>query len=280
MTLSPKQFIFLSLIFLFSIITLLLPKVITYAQAPNFSIATTYQITDPDLENGDIISLNKEKNSLTRSSKAYDETMYGVYLKNPKIVYYNANADFPIARTGEVDVNITTVNGPIAVGDYISSSVLPGKGQKATEFTGFMLGIALTPFSQKDGTEIIINKKTYRQGQVKVAVGIGPATPTLIKASGGAFGTLKYIASSFIYNIGTSRQAERIFRYTLATLVALISIIASLYFFGKNVTKGIEMIGRNPLAKVSIQTMILVNILIIALIALGGIILSLIILSL
>ena len=217
---------------------------------------------------------------MIRSTKAYDETMYGVYLKNPKIVYYNANADFPIARTGEVDVNITTVNGPIAVGDYISSSQLPGKGQKATEFTGFMLGIALTPFSQKDGTEIVINKKTYRQGQVKVAVGIGPATPTLIKASGGAFGTLKYIASSFIYNIGTSRQAERIFRYTLATLVALISIIASLYFFGKNVTKGIEMIGRNPLAKVSIQTMILVNILIIALIALGGIILSLIILSL
>ena len=87
-------------------------------------------------------------------------------------------------------------------------------------------------------------------------------------------------SSSFLSNIATSRQAEKIFRYFLAASVAIISILVSLFFFGKNVTKGIEMIGRNPLAKVPIQSMILVNVLIIAVIALGGIILSLIILSL
>ena len=249
-------------------------------QPPNFSFATTFQITDPDLQDGDIISLDKEKNQMIRSKIPYDEQMYGVYVKNPKILYHNISGDIPIARTGEVNVNITTLNGPIKIGDYISASVIPGKGQKASEFTGYMLGIALTPFSEKDGTEVVYQEKNFRQGQVKVAVGIGPASPALIKAAGGIFGTLRYITSSFLYNIGTSRQVEKIFRYFLAASVAIISILASLLFFGKNITKGIEMIGRNPLAKVPIQTMILVNVIIIAVIALGGIILSLIILSL
>ena len=250
------------------------------AQIPNFSIATTYNISEKDLKNGDIISLDKEKNAMVKSSIPYDEKLYGVYVKNPKIVYHTPGGEFPVVRTGEVDVNVTTINGPVVVGDYISSSVIPGFGQKSTQFTGFMLGIALEPFSEKDGSELIFKEKPYRQGTVRVAIGIGPASPTLIKASGGVFGTLKYITSAFLFNIATSRQAERIFRYTLAALVALLSIFFSLYFFGKNITKGLESIGRNPLAKMSIQTMILVNVLLIALVALGGIILSLIILSL
>jgi len=46
------------------------------------------------------------------------------------------------------------------------------------------------------------------------------------------------------------------------------------------VTKGIESIGRNPLAKTTIQTMIIINVVLIGLVSLGGIILSLTILAL
>ncbi|OGG31091.1 hypothetical protein A3I51_02830 [Candidatus Gottesmanbacteria bacterium RIFCSPLOWO2_02_FULL_38_8] len=251
-----------------------------FAQPPNFSIATTFQIPDKDLEDGDIISLDREKNQMVRSRIPYDEQTYGVYVKYPKIVYHNSNSVFPIAKTGEISVNVTTINGPIKVGDYVSSSEIPGKGQKASEFTGYMLGVALASFGEKDGIELVYKDKKLRSGQVIVAVGIGPASPALIKAAGGFFGTFRSISSSFLSNIATSRQAEKIFRYFLAASVAIISILVSLFFFGKNVTKGIEMIGRNPLAKVPIQSMILVNVLIIAVIALGGIILSLIILSL
>ena len=250
------------------------------AQVPDFSIASTYDISDKDVIDGDIVSLDKENSTMVRSAIPYDDKMYGVYIKYPKIVYRTPGTDFPVVRSGEVDVNVTDINGPINIGDYVSTSVIPGKGQKATQFTGFMLGIALSTFSGEEGSQISVNNKNYRAGRVKVAIGIGPTSPALIRASGGVFGTLKFITSSFIYNIATSRQAERIFRYTLAALVALLSLFFSLYFFGKNITKGIESIGRNPLAKVSIQTMIMVNVMLIAIVALGGIILALIIISL
>lgn len=274
---SLKKIIYFTLLFLISS-RLSLNSV--KAQLPNFSVATTYTINDPDLVDGDVISLDRENNRMIRSKTAYDEQMYGVYVKNPKLLYHNVDSEFPVARSGEIKVNITTLNGPVKIGDYISSSEIPGKGQKATEFTGYMLGIALSPFTASDGAELVYKNKKYRSGQVTTAIGIGPASPAVIKAAGGFFGTLKYITSAFLYNIGTSRQAERIIRYTLAAIVAILSIILSLLFFGKNVTKGIEMIGRNPLAKGPIQSMILVNVLIIAAIALGGIILSLIIVSL
>lgn len=256
-----------------------------FAQLPDFSIATTYQINDPLLEDGDIVSLKNYQDAsqsaiLARSETAYDETMHGVYLKNPKMVYRTPGNNYPVSRTGEIDVNVTTLNGEIKVGDYISSSVIPGKGQKAVEFTGYMLGVALAPFGNKSGTEIVFEKKTYRIGKVKVAIGIGPASPSVIKAAGGFFGTLRSISSSFAYNLANSRQAEKIIRIILAVVVAITSIVLSIHFFGKNVTKGIESIGRNPLAKVAIQSMIIVNIVLISLIAIGGIILSLVILSL
>ena len=251
------------------------------AQLPDFSVTTTYNIDEPDLEDGDIVSLIATgAGVLKRSTTTYDETMHGVYVKNPKVVYRTPGSDFPVARTGEVDVNVTTLNGVIKVGDYISSSVIPGKGQLATEFTGYMLGVALAPFGNKDGTEIVWDKKTYREGKIKIAIGIGPASPSVIKAAGGFFGTLRSISSSFAYNLANSRQAERLIRIILAVIIAITSIALSVHFFGKNVTKGIESIGRNPLAKTAIQTMIVINIILIALIAIGGIITALVIISL
>src|SRR3972149_5460851 len=77
--------------------------------------------------------------------------------------------NFSIANTGEINVNVTTINGPIKVGDYVSSSEIPGKGQKASEFTGYMLGVALASFGEKDGIELVSKDKKLRSGQVIVA---------------------------------------------------------------------------------------------------------------
>ena len=250
------------------------------AQLPDFSIATSYTIKDQGLEDGDIVSLNKNNSTLTRSSTAYDEAMHGIYVKNPKLVYYSPGNDFPIARSGEVDVNVTTLNGEIQIGEFVSSSEIPGKGQKATEFTGYMLGVALSPLTATDGSDFIYKNKSLRQGQIKVAVGIGPASPSVIKASGGLFGTIRFLGSSLFYNIANSKTAERAIRIFLAVAIAVSSIALSIHFYGKNVTQGIESIGRNPLAKRTIQSMIILNIILISSIAIGGIIIALVIISL
>lgn len=278
---------YLKIIFIFFLILssyLLLLTSSVGAQLPDFSIAVSYTIDDPDLADGDIVSLTS--NSATgsavfkRSTTAYDETMHGVYVKNPGIAYYSPNNDFPIARSGEVDVNVTTLNGEIKIGEYISSSEIPGKGQRATEFTGYMLGVSLQNFTATRGAELVYKNKSIRQGQIKVAVGIGPASPSVIKASGGLFGTIRFLGSSLFYNIANSKQAEKIIKIILAVIIAVSSITLSIHFFGKNVTQGIESIGRNPLAKSTIQTMIIINIILIAAIAIGGIIIALVIISL
>ena len=119
-----------------------------------------------------------------------------------------------------------------------------------------------------------------RADEHATSVGIGPASPALIKAAGGLFGTLKFLLSSLAFNIRTGEQAEKIIRVIIAAIIVLVTVLINFYTFGRNITKGIESIGRNPLARVSIQSMIILNIILIAVVSIGGIILSLVIISL
>lgn len=249
------------------------------AQIKQFNIAQTLTIGDAEAQDGDIMSLGTENETLVRAEKPYDERMYGVLVESPVMVYRTKDT-IPVTRYGDTFVNVTTLNGSIAVGDYITSSEIPGKGMKATDFTGYMLGVALASFAEADGTPVTVNGLTASQGRIRVSLGIGPASPAQVKAAGGVFGTLRRLTDSVIFNLRTSRQLDRFIRYILAIIVLLITIIISFRTFGRNITKGIEAIGRNPLAKVSIQSMIVLNVIMILLVTLGGVILSLVIISL
>jgi hypothetical protein len=248
------------------------------AQVPEFNIATTLVIDDKAAADGDIMSFNADKTTLTRSNKIGDDKMYGVLVQNPKMVYRTIDA-IPLARSGTAFVNVVTSGGNIKIGDYITSSVVPGKGQKAGDMNGYMVGIALDGFDGTGGTAVE-NNTNVKQGKILVAIGIGPASPVLTKSGGGVFGTLKQIVNSIWYNISQSKQVERLIRFLLAIILVLLVIYISYRTFGKNVTKGIEAIGRNPLAKTSIQAMIILNVILIFVVSLGGIILALLIISL
>ena len=251
----------------------------TIAAESNLNIASTYQLIDTEYSDGDIVSIATESGKLSLSKLGYDEKMFGVIDLSP-IMVYRVEEGVPVVRAGEVFVNVTNLNGLVVVGDYVTSSEISGKGQKAPDLVGYMLGRSLETFNEKEASSIDYEGKKLLLGKVKVAVGIGPASPVQLKVSGGLFGTLKQLATSFLYNIQTSKQTERIIRYIIAAIVALVTIYINFRSFGRNITKGIESIGRNPLAKVPIQSMIIVNIILIAVVSLGGILLSLAIISL
>jgi hypothetical protein len=251
----------------------------SFAQNPEFNVATTLNISDKEATDSDILSLTTTPETLERSKVAYDDRIYGVGILFPTMLYRTRNT-LPVVRSGTTYVNVSTINGPIKTGDYITSSVLPGKGQKATEYNGYMVGIALADFDEKMGSPMDYEKKKIYTGKVLLSVGIGPAAPVKIQAAGGMFGTFKFLITSFIYNLQTTKEGVRLVRYFLAALVAIATIIVNFKTFGKNVSKGIESIGRNPLAKVSIQSMIILNIALIAIVTIGGIVLSLVIISL
>jgi hypothetical protein len=251
-----------------------------YAQGLQFNIARTITIDDPDAVDGDIMSLSKKNETLVRAAKAYDERMYGALVADPVMVYRTLST-LPVSRNGDAMVNVTMLGGAIEVGDYVTSSPITGKGQKAEGFAGYMLGVALTGFDGKVASESAdFQGKKYPAGQVKVSVGVGPASPVLTKAAGGILGTLKQLATAIMFNISTSKQAERIIRYILAILIVIVIIYISYKTFGRNVTRGIEAIGRNPLAKNTIQAMITLNIILLAISCIAGVALALVIISL
>jgi hypothetical protein len=271
-----KNIIFITVIIIIAV--LLGAKAWAQDEAPEFNIAMTFQIDDKDAVDGDIMSLSEEKSTLTRSKKTGDEKMYGVLVLHPQMVY-RTRPDIPLARSGTAMVNVTTLGGPILVGDFITSSPLAGKGQKTRELSGYMIGVALANFGENDGTSLTAEGKTVRSGQILAAIGIGPASPVLIRAAGGVMGIIRQIVNAVFYNIGASKQLEKLLRLILAALVALLVIWISYRAFGRNITKGIEAIGRNPLARASIQAMIILNVILILIVSIGGIILALLIIS-
>jgi F0F1-type ATP synthase membrane subunit c/vacuolar-type H+-ATPase subunit K len=266
------------LLVIIGIFTLFGPFLKVQAQAPEFNIATTFEIVDKSAVDGDIMSLSPDKSTITRSTKTGDDKMYGVLVLHPQMVYRTMDS-IPLARSGTAQVNVTTMGGAIKVGDYITSSTIPGKGQRALELSGYMIGVALANFDGTGGTNADSAGKV-KQGKILVAIGIGPASPVLIRAAGGALGQVRQIVNAIWYNISQSKQVERLLRLILAAILVLLVIYISYRSFGKNITKGIEAIGRNPLAKASIQAMIILNVILIFVVCLGGIVLALLIISL
>lgn len=247
----------------------------------NYGIAITYQVTDEKYEDGDIVSLTDQNEILSLSKKEYDSKMFGVITTNPITVYRRPIENgVPILRNGQIYINVTNMNGDIASGDYLTSSQIPGKAMKATSLNSYIIGVALAGFDKSTGTEVDYNGKKITQGKILIALGIGPASPIFNKASGGLFGTFQNLTQAVLFNIATTESSDKIIRYVIALLIVCITVILNYRTFGRNISKGIEAIGRNPLAKSSIQTMIILNGILIALVTIGGVILALAIISL
>lgn len=269
-----------TLLYPFLLLTLLtLSSSLSPVSAQFSDIATTPQYGKDTIEDGDVLSLSEKDGKLIRSNKSYDDRMFGIAVANP-IIVYKTQESTPSARTGSTYVNATTLNGPIKKGDYLTSSPIPGKAQKAGEIQGYVLGIALENLDEKSGKDIEFEGKKYKRGKILTTIGIGPASSLKIRPGGGLFGLVKYQFQSFLLNLKLAEGLDAWIRYAMAGIIALSSIVVSFRTFGRNVGKGIEAIGRNPMAKVQIQTVIIINLALIVLVCVLGILLSLAILSL
>jgi hypothetical protein len=103
----------------------------------------------------DIVSVDPTLNAGVRKSTGqYDKGLMGVISTNPNIIM--GSNDDPGTRTvilalaGRVPVRVTTENGVIEPGDFITSSSEPGLGMKATK-AGPIVGRALTGWDGDDG---------------------------------------------------------------------------------------------------------------------------------
>lgn len=229
----------------------------------NAEVTSIYEVSDTEAISGDIVRITD--NGLVRTNTGFDNKMFGVIEDNPLVVYRdNTIKGKPIVRSGNTQINVTTKNGPIKYGDYITSSSTPGKGQKASE-SGYVIGVALADFNEQG------------VGSIPVAVRIEYAELTNPRFLGRLF---SLIGTSLLENVSDPQKIGNLIRYLAAGLIILLSFTFGFLTFSRSVVKSIEAIGRNPLARNTIQLTLIINVVLIVITAIVGIVASVLIIRL
>jgi hypothetical protein len=103
---------------------------------------------------------------VTRSATAYSTMVAGIYSTKPGVLASPYPLDdprlaqeIPLAIVGVVPCKVTAENGPIAAGDLLVTSSLPGHAMKGTDRTrmlGAIVGKALEPLDKGTGTILVL----------------------------------------------------------------------------------------------------------------------------
>ncbi|MBI2338376.1 hypothetical protein HYU95_04295 [Candidatus Daviesbacteria bacterium] len=263
------------------------PLLTTSAQeSQGIEVTSVHEIIDTDAIEGDILKTTDK--GLTKTTLGFDNKMFGVIVEQPLLVYRTTEAtgeatpkageakNKPVVRSGIAQVNVTNFNGPIKYGDYITSSSISGKGQKASE-SGYVIGVALAAFEGTNSQTIDGPKGKVALGKIPVAIRIEYA-----EISNPRFITrlFSFVGTAFLENINDPKKFGDAVRFIAAAMVVLLSFTFGFLTFSRSILKSIEAIGRNPLAKNTIQFSIILNIILLLTSGLIGIVASILIIKL
>jgi len=141
------------------------------------------------IASGDIVSIGADDvttidgdtiKQLVKSSSTYESKLFGIVSDPTKAGDFNsigynidtADNPMPIALVGRVIVKVNDENGPIAVGDAITSSSAAGVGMKSTK-PGMIIGRALSAFAGPGaGTIMVFAKAEYFIGATLTSDGV------------------------------------------------------------------------------------------------------------
>ncbi|MFZ2202478.1 MAG: hypothetical protein WAV56_03715, partial [Microgenomates group bacterium] len=119
-------------------------------------------------EEGTVVSVEPAiRNGVRESTSAYDRSVVGIVSTKPGLVLGDndgTGATNLVALSGRVPVKVTTENGPIRAGDYLTSSSIPGVAMKATK-AGAIIGTAMMGFDGPgEGTVLVFVKNGSGNG--------------------------------------------------------------------------------------------------------------------
>ncbi len=145
------------------------------SSAPNpivgADIAENY-IMDGDYEIGDVVVLGDIPGRAKRAARQNDRKLLGAISESPGLVmgengHYNSQ---PIALSGRVPVKVNNNGGKIRKGDPITSSDVPGVGQRAKN-PGKIIGTAMEDLASEEGKIMVaINVGYYIGDEVDTAL--------------------------------------------------------------------------------------------------------------
>lgn len=254
--------------------TFYLIPIVNAQESRGIEVTSVYEIADKDAAEGDILKATDK--GLVRADIGFDNKMFGVVSNQPLLVYRSQVQGKPVVRSGIAQVNITTLNGPIRYGDYITTSTILGKGQKASE-SGYTLGVALSQFDGTGASQIDGPRGKVASGTIQVAIRIEYTELTNPRFAGRLFG---FLGTAVLENVSDPKQIGNVIRFIAAGLVVLLSFTFGFLTFSRSIAKSIEALGRNPLAKSTIQLSMIINIALLVITAIVGIAASILIIRL
>lgn len=204
--------------------------------------STSLQILIEDAKPGQIIS--NKNGELVLAKEPFDTEIVGVIVESSSLSLIDSvdTKSRLVMQAGEAQVLAANSNGNIKKGDYITSSVTAGVGQKSDK-TGFVIGQALEDYNPADQNtpglvwSSIEPKTAYINNTVQ--------TNLLDALKSGSLSPLLNPVESL--------------RYILAALIVAATFIIGFSTFGKSTGRSIEAMGRNPLAGGSIRTAMIFN---------------------
>jgi hypothetical protein len=140
-----------------------------YTSGADFAESVAIRGKRSEYEPGDVLEIDeKADRHLARSSHAYATLVAGIYSTKPGVLASPHHSDdessksreVPLAVVGIVPCKVTAENGPIARGDLLVTSSLPGYAMKGTDrrrLVGAVVGKALEPLLAGKGViEILV----------------------------------------------------------------------------------------------------------------------------
>ena len=242
----------------------IIPSFSLAQEKPAGGIGISVPIFDQKAQDGDIVSTTTAGYILTKTP--YDPTMFGVINENPAIAFENSDPTTkPVVSSGKAFVRVSTVNGAIKKGNFLTSSLVSGVAQLADK-PGFILGSALEDYTETDKTKV---------SKILVTLSIrfnSPPNSSIIQTN--IIEVLKQgLSAPYLSPLSS-------LRYLLAGVIAVLSFGLGFTFFGRVAKSGVEALGRNPLAAHVIEASVIFHIILTIAIVLVGLAISYLILIL
>lgn len=128
----------------------------------SYDVAEDYPTRDDLLEPGDLVAIDtSERGFVKRSTVALDAGVIGVYSEKPALrltqedVAIDGGRAIPVALAGRVPVKVSTENGKIKPGDYLTASSIPGVAMKATK-AGNVVGQAMGGYDEEGIGRVVV----------------------------------------------------------------------------------------------------------------------------
>lgn len=232
-----------------------------FAQDFPLGISRYYPITG-EINDGDVIAIvdgNYQRTNLT-----YQSDVIGVYVQNPSLEFRpnDIEDNKAVVSSGEALVNVVNINGPIKRGATLASSNIPGVAMLAKK-KGNIIGTALESYDEADSEKV---------GKIRVSIYIEDnrsSNLALTEEEG-----IRIIDIFSASKLALYQSPSESFKYIVAAVVVIISFVFGFITFRKVAVKGVESIGRNPLASRMITIGILLNLVITVSIIVAGLVLA------